>query len=300
MSSQGTFLLRPVGPYDFDLSYSFYWRSRFEMVDRFADVCFARPILFDDVPVLIKISCGKGCLIDSLRVQWFSPGEVRDRQRLRDLLTRMFCLNFDLNRFYQRRLDPVMRRLVRRLVGLRPILTPDVFEAAAWAIIGQQVNLEFAYRVKSRLVETVNRTFEIDGETYHLFPTAADIAALDLETLRSLQFSTRKAEYLLDFSRMVASGKIDLESLGSLDYDTACEKLISIRGLGPWSANYILLRGAGHLDAFPIGDSGLNRAVKTLYCLDRKPETKHLLQLGDRWRPYRSLATCYLWKSLSE
>jgi DNA-3-methyladenine glycosylase II len=298
MKSQGSFRLKPIGPYSFDLSYSFYRRSKFEMVDRFADRFFMRPIAIDGIPILIKIPYGNDGLTSILNIKWQSPGEFDDVKRLRLMLARMFYVDFDIENFYRHPLDKAMRGLTRRFTGFRPILTPDVFEASAWAIIGQQVNLQFAYRLKSRIVEYVNRSFTIDGIKYYLFPSSSEVADMKYKTLRSMQFSGRKAEYLLEFARMVSNGELDLEDLAELDYEPAQEKLLSIRGIGPWSANYILMRGAGHRDAFPIGDSGINHAVRNLYGLDKKPDIDLLLELGERWRPYRSLATFYLWKSL--
>jgi len=298
MASRGIVLLRPNGPYDFGLSFSFYRRSRFELIDTVADGHFARSFLIDDVPVLIRIPRQKNGIIDRFRINWRSPSERVDRKKLRRLLKRMFYADFEIERFYSRRLDPVMRRLVRKFVGFRPILTPSVFEAAAWAVIGQQVTLHFAHMIKSRLIEMIDRSFELDGERYYLFPTPEDIAGLDYRSLRSIQLSGRKAEYLLDLSRLVASGKIELENVMARDYETAYHELTAIRGIGPWTANYVLLRGAGHRDAFPIGDSGINRAVRVQYGLEKKPDVDYLLELAERWRPYRSLASFYLWRSL--
>lgn len=298
MGSHGTIRLRPIGPYNFHLSFQFYHRSRFETVDRFADRYFVRPLMLGEIPVLIKIPCVSRGLVDCLSISWYSPAEVGDTRPLRRLLTRMLYLDFDLDEFYRRPLDPMMRKLIRKYRGFRPILTPDIFEAAAWAIIGQQVNLQFAYQLKSRLVAAVDRTFQVDGERYHLFPRADEIATMTINTLRAMQLSQRKAEYLLDLSRMVADGRLDLEALAGDEYETACEKLMSIRGLGPWSANYILMRGAGHRDAFPFGDSGINHALCSLYGAKARAGAKHITKLSNRWRPYRALACFYLWKSL--
>jgi DNA-3-methyladenine glycosylase II len=298
MGSQGTFRLRPTGPFNFDLSFAFYRRSKFEMVDQFSDRYFIRPLLFGNEPVLIKIPCGNGPSTASFRIEWESPAEIEDIKGLRQLLTKMFYIDFDIDTFYRHSLDRVMVELTRRYVGFRPILTPDIFESAAWAIIGQQVNLQFAYRLKSRVVEYVNRSFILRGRRYFVFPTAAEIADIDYDTLRSMQFSGRKAEYLLDFAWMVAGGELELESLPDIDYEAAQDKLLAIRGIGPWSANYILMRGAGHRDAFPVGDSGINNAVRVLYHLKEQPKQEYLIELSQCWRPYRSLATFYLWKSL--
>jgi DNA-3-methyladenine glycosylase II len=294
----GKFLLRPRGPYDFELSSAFYRRSKFEMVDKYADRSFMRPVQIDGVPALIKIPYNNGQPTGILKINWQSLKNIKNTKKLRRILMHMFYLDFDIERFYDLPLDRIMRRLIGQFRGFRPILTPDIFEAAAWAIIGQQVNLQFAYRLKSRLISLVGRKFNLNGEEYYLFPTASEIANLDYNSLRSMQLSGRKAEYLLDFARLVADGKLDLEELKNLDYESAVEKLLAIRGLGPWSANYILMRGAGHQDAFPVGDSGINTAVNKLYGMGKKPDPRQLLQLSERWRPYRSLATFYLWKSL--
>lgn len=298
MKYRGSFRIKAVGPYNFDLSYSFYRRSRFETVDRFADRYFRRPLRIDGWPVLVSIPCGDGCLTESIRVDWAAPEGLPRPADLRHRLMSMLYADFDLGDFYGHKLDPVMKRLTRRFIGFRPMLTPDIFEASAWAIIGQQVNLQFAYRLKSRLVSRIDRSFIVDGETYYLFPTAADIASLDYADLREMRFSGRKAEYLIDLARLVAAGDLDLERLKEMEYDRALERLLSIRGLGPWSANYILLRGTGHRDAFPFGDSGINHAVTRLYGLSEKPDIDYLTELSRAWRPYRSLATFYLWKSL--
>ena len=287
-----------MGPYSLALTFDFYRRSRFELADRFPDRAFARAVLYNDVPALITIPENKGGDDHAVTIEWQSPEAMTDRAGWRRFLKRMFYVDFDLRPFYRSVSDPVMKKLTKRFVGFRPVLTPTVFEAATWAIIGQQVNLHFAHRLKSRLVEKANRFFDLDGEQYYLFPTATDIARLSLRTLCAMQFSRRKAEYLRDLSRMVADGSLDLEGLTSLDYDAALERLLAIRGIGPWSANYILMRGAGHADAFAFGDSGVNSAVKSLYRLDRNPDMDFLIGVSDQWRPYRSLACYYLWKSL--
>jgi len=295
---RGKMKLKAKGPYRFDFSCAFYRRSKFEMVDRYAEKYFMRPLEVSGNPILIRIPYGRGGPLKTLNVHWqAAPGAV-NKKELRRTLRLMFCLDWEIEDFYRLRLDPVMRRLVEKYRGFRPILTPNVFEAAAWAIIGQQVNLQFAYRIKSRLVEYVGKRISVDGEKYYLFPSAGDIAGIGYDKLRSMQLSGRKAEYLRDFSRMVADGRLDLESLGGWEYSRAIEKLLSVRGLGPWSANYILMRGAGHIDAFPFGDSGINQAVRKLYRPKDDWSIDDLVKLSDKWRPYRTLAAFYLWKSL--
>jgi DNA-3-methyladenine glycosylase II len=115
-----------------------------------------------------------------------------------------------------------------------------------------------------------------------------------------MQFSQRKAEYLLGLSRLISHGDISLDRLNDISYDDAVKKLTSIRGLGEWSANYILMRGIGHTDCLPIGDSGLTRAVRMFYGLKNNPDDIKIFNLAQKYRPYRSLFTLYLWFYLME
>lgn len=300
MSANGRFLIKSNGPYNFVSSSAFYRRSRFEIDDRFDDNLFVRTFRHENYPILIKIDANKNKGRNSLLIKWFSPLSKIDTRGLRHHLAKIFYLDFPLKDFYNHRLGNVLGKLIKKYPGFRPIMAPSAFEAAAWSIIGQQVNLAFAYSLKKRLIKAVNRKFVIDRQHYYLFPEPGDVAKFRYNELQAMQFSRRKAEYLIDFARMVDSGKIDLDHLGTLDYEYAVEKLLMIRGIGPWSANYILLRGTGHCDAFPIGDSGLNQAIRRLYNLTQAPKPKFLAELSEKWRPYRSLATYYLWKSLQE
>jgi len=297
MASRGTFRLASNGPFSFDHSVGFYRRSKFEMVDIFGDDLFVRPLECDGIPVIIRVR-GNAGVAHRLCADWSSPSDNIDRHKLREMIARMFYLDFDIERFYDHAKDDVMKDLTGRFVGFRPILTPSIYEAAAWAIIGQQVNLQFAYTIKNRLVQKINRRVKIEGQKYYLFPRPEEVIGLSHEDLLAMKFSGRKAEYLLDFTRMITGGEFDLNDLTVIDYDTAIDRLLAIRGIGIWSANYILMRGAGHRDAFPIGDSGLTNAIRRQYNLDSRPDAEFVATCGEAWRPYRTLACFYLWKSL--
>ncbi|MCP4568575.1 MAG: DNA-3-methyladenine glycosylase 2 [FCB group bacterium] len=298
MPTCGKFIIRPTGPYDINSSLAFHRRSRFELVDRFDDRLFIRTFEFENRPVLINVATDKKPQSESLTINWSSPGKIKNLPALRSFLSRMFYLDFDIRKFYSRLSDKEMKTVVRRFRGLRPILTPTIFESAAWAIIGQQINLQFAYKIKSNLIKHINRSFVHEGEKYYLFPQATDIVQLDFQTLKDLKFSRQKATYLLGLARLICDGQLDLQSLFLMEYQAAIDTLMEIKGIGVWTANYILMRGLGHHDAWPIGDSGINQAVRNLYGLNRKPDTEFLIELGEKWRPYRSLAALYLWKSL--
>jgi DNA-3-methyladenine glycosylase II len=287
-------------PYDFAVSLRFSKRSHLENVDDVHDKKLRRVFLICNVPVLAEIECFGNIESPHGIVRWtaLNAGDVKPSDII-EAVRRIICADLDLLPFYLKASrDRHLLTLTEKFRGLKPLLTSTIFEAAAWAIMGQQVNLHFAYTLKKRLVENFGRRFSHAGREWFLFPRPADLAELELAELRSLQFSARKAEYLRDLSHYLFEDSSLFDSLVEQTYLSAVHYLMSIRGIGIWSANYILLRGAGFLDCLPLGDSGLHRAVRTIYRMRYIPDNKKIEKLARPMMPYRSLFTLYLWFSL--
>lgn len=200
--------------------------------------------------------------------------------------------------------EPEVARLVAARRGLRLPLAASPFEALVWAIIGQQINLSFAAALRRALIEHCGE--KIPGSvgsadsTLRIHPSADRIAALEPAELTRLRFSGSKADYLIGAARAVVSGKLPLtewSDASALDIETS---LRSIRGIGPWTAHYTLLRGFGFGDCLLAGDSGLATGLQRFLGLDRRPKPEETLALMARFAPHRSLATCHLWASLKD
>ncbi len=185
--------------------------------------------------------------------------------------------------------------LVKRRRGLRIPQTPTVFEGLVWALVGQQVNLPFAYRLRRRLIELCPTAA---GSGLHAHPTAREVAALDYSDLTARQFSRRKAEYVIDAARLVASGRLDLEGLARQAAPRAAATLEAVRGIGEWTTQYVLMRGCGLADCVPVGDAGLVSALSRFHALAERPDPGTTRELMEPLAPYRSLATAHLWASL--
>jgi AraC family transcriptional regulator of adaptative response / DNA-3-methyladenine glycosylase II len=182
--------------------------------------------------------------------------------------------------------------LSRGRAGLRVPLTLDPFEALVWAILGQQVNLAFAYALRRDLIRLVGTPVE----DLIAHPEAEQIAMLVPEDLQARRFSRRKAEYVLHAAAQVASGDLKLEQL--LTATSAGKALLSLRGCGPWTAQYVLMRGLGFRDCVPIGDSALTSALQRWFQLEERPDGPETKRLMAQFAPHRSLATFHLWASL--
>jgi len=287
-------------PFDMKLSLRFATACRFESEDDCREGRFHRLVDVNGTPVLLTITTNGNIEKPTASIRWVLPegGRVGRTEVLR-LARHIISADLDLKPFYNKvsgknKLAPV----IRKFRGLKPILTPSVYESAAWAIMGQQVNLSFAYTLKKRIADKYGRIINLDGRAYQLFPGPEAIAGARIAQLRAMQFSQRKAEYLIDLSKAVAGDMLKLEELGRNGYNEALECLLSVRGIGIWSANYILMRGAGHLDCLPLGDSGLHRAVRNLYNLKSAPDNEKVQEQAESSAPFRSLYTLYLWYSL--
>ncbi|WP_338068744.1 DNA-3-methyladenine glycosylase [Paenibacillus nanensis] len=211
-----------------------------------------------------------------------------------------FDLERDLSPFYALAAsDPLLVEPARRFYGLRLMGIPDLFEALCWGIIGQQINLAFAYTLKRRLVEAYGRPIDADGHRYWLFPRPEEIAALSPTDLEPLRMTVKKCEYLIGAAEAIASGTLSKERLTAAGSLKEAEKLLTgMRGIGPWTANYAVMRCLRLPDAFPIDDVGLHNALKQQLGLDRKPTKAELLELSKGWSGWEAYATFYLWRLL--
>ncbi|MBO1912845.1 DNA-3-methyladenine glycosylase 2 family protein, partial [Microvirga sp. 3-52] len=144
----------------------------------------------------------------------------------------------------------------------------------------------FANTLSMRFVETFGS--KMDGVLR--YPSPDIVANLDVSTLREMQFSTRKAEYMIGLSQAIAAGSLELEELGQMDDDEVTAKLTAIRGVGPWTAQSFLMSGLGRPNLFPIADIGLQNALKILWELERKPIKEEIVARFPDWTPFLSYA----------
>lgn len=209
-----------------------------------------------------------------------------------ETLTRILGLAQDPRAFEQSAQERGYGRLIEGRLGARIPQTLSLFDGLAWAIIGQQINLPFAYTLRRRLFEKVGE--QIDDELFAA-PSPERIAELEPADLLPLQFSQRKAEYLIGVARL---GRDWLQEVESMSATRAATTLPQTRGLGVWSTNYILMRSLGFADCVPYGDTGLTAGLIALQDLDHKPDHKEVESLMARFAPFRSFATYHLWQSL--
>ncbi|GER68462.1 putative DNA-3-methyladenine glycosylase YfjP [Weizmannia acidilactici] len=177
--------------------------------------------------------------------------------------------------------------------------TPFVLDYSPYAclvkcIIHQQLNMKFAHTLTERFVYTFG--FQKDGVWF--YPPPEKTAALSVADLRALQFSERKAEYVIGLSKLVDSGELDLAKFETKPDGEILKNLTKIRGIGPWTVQNFLMFGLGRLNLFPKADIGIQNALKKLFQLEKKPTHEEMDAYAKDWEPYLSYASLYLWRSI--
>lgn len=277
--------LKPTSPYSFDLSIRRLAAMPRLVLFQLAD----GPSLVRAFPTgLVRVSQAG----DGLQVQ--IEGAL-DPEQILPMVRHAFTLDLDHQAFldHMAAADPAMAAHLERYRGARPIVPFTRWESLAWAVIGQQISLHAAFSLQAGVVRLAGG--EWGGVSY--FPDAPAVAALSYEQLRSVGFSQRKAEYLIDLARLVTSGELDLAAVTALPLEEAIDRLVALRGIGRWTAERFLM-DSGHMDAFPAIDVGVRKGMMRLYGWTEKPTEEQIRAAGEAWRPYRALGTYYLWLGL--
>jgi DNA-3-methyladenine glycosylase II len=200
----------------------------------------------------------------------------------RPVVGKLLGLEFDLDAFYEwAQGDPVLKELTTRLAGFRPPLAPDPFETLVTSITAQQVSLFAAFAIRNRLIEHFGRRV---GQAY-TSPTAERLRRAEPDELLALGFSRRKAEYVLG----LAEEPVDLHELASLPDDEVKRRLVAVRGIGEWTAEWFLARHLARTRAWPVGDVALDKAVRAFY-----PDALDIRAFGERFDPFQNLTAHYL------
>jgi 3-methyladenine DNA glycosylase/8-oxoguanine DNA glycosylase len=189
--------------------------------------------------------------------------------------------------------DPLMGSVIQKQRGLRIPLTPEPWEALAWAIMGQQISVKVAVMLRRNLISAAG---ELHVGGFRAHPSAEAVTALDPAMLRELKFSRSKGEYILAAARAVASGELPIHETREMPLERAMSLAASIRGIGPWTIQYFFLRGLGLRDCLPAGDAGLAQGLARLS--GTRPSEALTRKMMARYSPWRSLATYHVWASL--
>ena len=189
---------------------------------------------------------------------------------------------------YLAKIDPVMKKIIDTYE--MPILTPQsqLFVTLCESIISQQLSVKAARAIKNKVYQYFQQG--LDPITIMQTPD---------EVLKTLGLSRSKVSYLKDLSHRCIAGELCFDQLVSLEDEEIILQLVKVKGIGVWTAQMFLIFGLNRLDVFPTGDLGIKKAIGQNYGFSDLPKEDEIQGIGEKWKPYRSIASLYLWKSLN-
>jgi DNA-3-methyladenine glycosylase II len=286
----------PSAPFRLDLTVWALRRRSGNAVDTWDGTWYRRALASADATVGISVAD----VGDAAHPHLVVVADRGDARRAVDADVRadlecMLGLRVDLSAFYRMAADDaVIDPLVARFRGVRPPRFPTVFEALLNAVACQQLSLEAGLSLLNRLTAAYGAPACIDGIPIHAFPTPDDLAGRAPQALRRLGFSVRKAVTIIEISRAVVTGRLDLEGCASRSDEEVVSGLTELGGIGRWSAEYVLLRGLGRLHVFPGDDVGARKNLARWLGVGSLVDYAAVAQTVARWQPFAGMVYFHL------
>lgn len=294
--TQRSLSITPIPPFRLDLTAWALRRRPENAVDRWDGRTYRRVLMIDRQAVEVAVHQSGGPEEPQLAVDVTgSRLTVGQEESARVLIERMLGVHKDLKPFYRlAKRDPRLQTLVEEFRGLKPPQFPTVFEAVANGIACQQLSLLVGILLLSRLAHEVGVTLADSQDAPRAFPDPTDFSGVKAQSLKSLGFSAAKSQALLDVSSAIRDQCLDLESLVRFDNPVALEQLVKLKGVGRWTAEYVLLRGLGRLDIFPGDDVGARKKLAHFLGTKEPLDYDGVRRAVAGWQPYAGFVYFHL------
>ena len=272
------------GPYDLRLS----WRMLSAFSGRSASRGGSLALWWEDRPTAIFLSQTN---LQPPVIEIIADPIPRQTRQFQRHLRTVLNADLELEPFYRRlRRDRTLRPVVNALVGLKPLRPPDIFQMLVIAVSEQQISMAAANRIRDRLLAS----YGTRAGRLTAFPRPQEIARLSVGELRDCGLSRRKAEYLIELAGKFERGEIDTRSWDGLPDHELIRLLLRHRGVGEWTAEYLLVRGLGRMDVVPAADLGVRKAVGHYLAGGRELSPREVREALEPWAPWRGLTAFYL------
>jgi DNA-3-methyladenine glycosylase II len=291
-----SFVLRPIPPFRLDLTAWALRRRPRNLIDRWDGTTYRRVIVIAGRPTELAVRQTGSSAAPRLHVTATPPPQtLLERRRVRSILDRLLGLRVDLTDWYRMAAgDARLRPLANTFRGMKPPRFPTMFEAVVNGFACQQLSLEVCLELLNRLATISSARLGRRGDVRYAFPTAQDIARLPAEKYRAIGFSRQKVRALLDLARPITRQELELESVAKEDDAVARQRLLALRGVGRWTAEYVLLRGVGRLHVFPGDDVGAQKRLARWLGRSRPLDYDGVRRAVERWQPYAGLVYFHL------
>jgi DNA-3-methyladenine glycosylase II len=235
-------------------------------------------------PAIIEVSVDEGSILKA------SSKPKIDENQVRAIVQWVLFAELDLKPFYSLIVgNPKLTFITQKLYGLKPSRPASLFEMAVTAITEQQISLASAYKIRSRIVQRFGESIE----DMWIFPEPRALAGASLEDLRLCGLSRQKSKYIKGLADKIVTGDFDLDNLKSVETDKSRQAIMSLRGFGRWSADYILIRGLARPDCIPIDDIGVRDVIGKYLGSGPRATSQEVAEKLEPFQPYRGLLAFY-------
>lgn len=289
------FEIEPVLPFRLDFTVWALRRRPDNIIDRWDGETYRRVLVIQGTPMEIAVcQPDKSDVILHILVNGADPTEEL-KSTLADVVETMLGTKRDLSDFYMaaRRSDSLYT-LSNRFLGIKPPRFPTVFEALVNGIACQQLSLDFGITLLNRLTKAIGASLTLESGIVYAFPGPHEVSLLTDEDLRAMSFSRQKARALLDLVKTMIDGEIEIKNSTELGNEKISEMLRELRGVGRWTAEYVMLRGLGRLDVFPGDDVGAQKSLQNWLNLPAKPAYDEVKKVTEPWHPYAGFVYLHL------
>ncbi len=293
---QETFVLDPTPPFRLDVTVWALRRRPGNRIDQWDGTTYTRVLLLDGHPVKVMVSQQDPMMHPRLLVTVSSPVPLAQLEaRVSSTLQRMLGYATDVSAFYAlARRDQELSALAERFLGLKPPRFPTLFEAFLNAFACQQVSLDVGLLLLNRIVERYGLPWTDDQGMAFAFPGPEHLINVSEEQLRELGWSHQKARAVLELVRLLTEAPHTFSRLEIMNHEDVYQAILPLRGVGRWTAEYVLLRGLGRIEVFPGDDVGAQKNLQTLLSLDEKLTYERIKELTARWYPYAGFVYFHL------
>jgi DNA-3-methyladenine glycosylase II len=284
-------------PFRLDLTVWALRRRKTNIVDQWVDNQYSRIFVLNNNPVKVTVmqagTSTEPIISATLKSKRYITDQIQ--KDVKTLLQKMLGATIDLQPFYLLTdKNDILKSLIRQFLGVKPPRFPSIFEGLINSISCQEVSLDLGILLQNRLSENYGIRFIEDNTILYAFPGPEDLMEISEEDIRKLGNSYKKARAIKELATDVYYKKIGLTNLDNMKNNEAITYLSAIRGIGRWSAEYVLLRGLGRLDIFPGDDIGAQNNLQGLFCLDKKPNYEEIKKLTSCWHPYEGMIYFHL------
>lgn len=289
-----SFMLYPIPPFRLDYTVWALRRRKKNIIDQWDGRFYTRLFLINKLFIQVRLEQINS--LDKPQIRVFTNEQLSKNIKLHliNQLEMMLGLKINLNAFYAiAKHDAKLNALVTQFLGLKPPRFPSVFETLVNAISCQQISLDAGLEIQNRLVKYINLSVE-DTTQHYAFPRPIDIANCTVANLKKIGYSSKKSETLIHLASKLVEDESIFNHLEKRSTNEIINDLCQFKGIGRWSAEYVLLRGLGKIDIFPGDDIGAKNNLQQVLHLKKRIDYTYLSKLIQKWYPYAGLVYFHL------